>query len=298
MALLALAGRAQATDGDFKLLLGVEEPELYQHPPQARFLANALSTLASGKAQVLVTTHSPYFVSGRTFESIRVLRKCENQTKVFTWSIDEQRQYCADRKGIRPIGAQAALSGIDRSLQTNIAELFFAEKIVLVEGIEDVGIVEAYLQKKGRLKDFLKAGCHIVPLGGKQKMPMVIALARGFSIDVFCIFDMDLEGNSGQQSNAELIKYAKDVDDIIPVPTVEEFAGKRFFGWYNNIQDSIVNETPQWNVEKEAVANSWGWTAAKMKKDPLLLAEVVKRIDGDIPALDRLVARLEQFWAS
>ena len=35
MALLALASRVQRENDSFQLLLGVEEPELYQHPPQA-----------------------------------------------------------------------------------------------------------------------------------------------------------------------------------------------------------------------------------------------------------------------
>ena len=49
------------------LVLGIEEPELYQHPPQAKHLAHVLQELSDGNAQVLAATHSPYFVSGRGF---------------------------------------------------------------------------------------------------------------------------------------------------------------------------------------------------------------------------------------
>lgn len=134
VALLSLAARIQKDNDDFRLLLGIEEPELYQHPPQSRFLSSALADLSEGNCQVVLTTHSPTFVSGRTFESIRVLRKRENSTHVHFWTIDEQRAYCAVRKQVAPIGAAAALSGLDRSLQTNVSELFFAARVVLVEG--------------------------------------------------------------------------------------------------------------------------------------------------------------------
>jgi putative ATP-dependent endonuclease of OLD family len=52
------------------LILGCEEPELYQHPPQARHLSGVLRALASLGNQIILTTHSAYFVSGEEFEEI------------------------------------------------------------------------------------------------------------------------------------------------------------------------------------------------------------------------------------
>jgi len=59
-------------NGGPTLLLGFEEPELYQHPPQARHLADVLERLAQSEnnSQVIVTTHSPYFVSSKGFENV------------------------------------------------------------------------------------------------------------------------------------------------------------------------------------------------------------------------------------
>jgi len=51
-------------EGRPTLIFGIEEPELYQHPPQARHLAQLLHRLSSESVQPIVTTHSPYFVSG------------------------------------------------------------------------------------------------------------------------------------------------------------------------------------------------------------------------------------------
>lgn len=299
IALLGLASKIQNNDEKFRLLLGVEEPELYQHPPQARFLANALADLSSGNCQAIVTTHSPHFVSGRTFESIRVLRKRENSTTVQCWTIDEQRAYCAHRKGIEAIGAAAALSGMDRSLQPGVAELFFAGRVILVEGQEDIAILEAYLRKIGKLSDFLRAGCHFVAAGGKTKMPMLIALARGFCIDVYSVVDFDMNRQPQERANQEIIRYAHDVDNLISEQPDAEFAGDYFFGWHHTIQHALVTEIDTWGETKSAIALEWGWTIDRMDKDPMLLAEAVSRVVdaiGEIAPLKRVCDKLEQFW--
>ncbi|MFV3517231.1 ATP-dependent nuclease, partial [Mycobacterium tuberculosis] len=57
------------------LILGCEEPELYQHPPQARHLASVLESLSDKNSQVIITTHSPLFVDGKGFESVRLIRR-------------------------------------------------------------------------------------------------------------------------------------------------------------------------------------------------------------------------------
>jgi len=300
MALLSLAARIQKDNESFRLLLGVEEPELYQHPPQSRFLSNALADLSEGNCQVVLTTHSPTFVSGRTFESIRTLRKRDNSTRVHSWTIDEQRAYCAARKQVPPIGAAAALSGLDRSLQTNVSELFFAGRVVLVEGPEDIAILEAYLRQTDKLSTFLRAGCHFIAVGGKTRLPMLISLARGFNIDVFAVFDLDMNQAPDNQLNYDITRYAADVGDVIPSPPTAEFAGQNFFGWHHNIQAALANEVAAWTETKTAVATDWGWTVDRMDKDPMLLAECVCRIltTGDtLPPLQRVVERLEDFWS-
>jgi putative ATP-dependent endonuclease of OLD family len=71
-----LAGAGNS--GGPALLLACEEPELYQHPPQARHLASVLENLSAVNSQVIVSTHSPFFISGRGFEDVRLVRPNTN----------------------------------------------------------------------------------------------------------------------------------------------------------------------------------------------------------------------------
>ena len=68
---------AREENADRGLLLAVEEPELYQHPAQARHIAQTFTSLTQPGAQVQIVacTHSPVFIDIRSFESVRVVRK-------------------------------------------------------------------------------------------------------------------------------------------------------------------------------------------------------------------------------
>jgi predicted ATP-dependent endonuclease of OLD family len=59
--LLALLHELASVDDNVspRLILGCEEPELYQHPPQARHLATVLQRLSTGNSQIIISTHNP-----------------------------------------------------------------------------------------------------------------------------------------------------------------------------------------------------------------------------------------------
>ncbi|MEM3627424.1 MAG: AAA family ATPase [Candidatus Bathyarchaeia archaeon] len=84
------------------LILGIEEPELYQHPDRQRYLARALSKLTeqgipgvAKQIQVIYSTHSPLFIDLEHFDSIRIFRKVKEneispkQTKIYYTSLDK-----------------------------------------------------------------------------------------------------------------------------------------------------------------------------------------------------------------
>lgn len=79
--LLADRGPGDAERGT--LCLAVEEPELYQHPTQARVFATVLRGLAeeqSNAVQVMYATHSPYFIEPRFFDQVRRVTRNANRT--------------------------------------------------------------------------------------------------------------------------------------------------------------------------------------------------------------------------
>jgi putative ATP-dependent endonuclease of the OLD family len=111
---------ASTSDQDQPLLiLGVEEPELYQHPPQARHLASVFRTLTTGNAQVIVSTHSPYFVTGRHFENVRLVRRDDKQrNSTVKWSTcGEIATALSDASGEKLLPVDAERAHLHQALQ-------------------------------------------------------------------------------------------------------------------------------------------------------------------------------------
>ena len=110
------------------LILGCEEPELYQHPPQARHLADVFSELSTGNNQILVTTHSPLFVSGDGFENTRLVHR-NNSTGSKVKALTFQN-LCTRIRAARGEDQQLPMRGliakIHQALQPGVAEMFFA----------------------------------------------------------------------------------------------------------------------------------------------------------------------------
>jgi predicted ATP-dependent endonuclease of OLD family len=173
---------ASEQKGGPKLLLGFEEPELYQHPPQAQHMQSMLERLAepANNSQVIVTSHSPYFVSSKGFTNIRMCRKCGKRPYSVVKSTDytkvENRITKAfGRKTQSPTSLMATVGQI---MQTSQKELFFSPVVVLVEGEEDVAFIATHLNLTDEWKTFRQNGCHLVVAGGKNNLPRLVAIAK------------------------------------------------------------------------------------------------------------------------
>lgn len=176
------------------LILACEEPELYQHPPQARHLVDVFAALADGNNQVLVTTHSPLFVSGDGFENVRLVRNANPAAGSVVAGLTFDT-LCARIRTAMCDDASRRLEGmiakIHQALRPHIAEMFFTQVPVLVEGLEDASYITSELHLAGQWTEFRRLGCHIIPVNGKDKLVQPLAIARELSIPVFVVFDAD-----------------------------------------------------------------------------------------------------------
>jgi energy-coupling factor transporter ATP-binding protein EcfA2 len=175
------------------LVLGIEEPELYQHPPQARHLASTLLKLAAGNAQVMLTTHSPYFVSGERFESVRMVRRnsTTKRTRIRRSKLTDVAAKYATATGARLIKPIGTIAKIHQALQPGLNEMFFTQRLILVEGLEDLAYLMSWLSLSDRMEEFRRLGGHIVPVHGKSELLRPLIIAQGLEIPVYVLFDAD-----------------------------------------------------------------------------------------------------------
>lgn len=263
------------------LVLGCEEPELYQHPPQAKQFANALQTLTNNRTQVIITTHSPYFIAAKFFENIRVIRRTVGEkSKVYWWSIDEHCSMIASAKKEDPIATKAARAALNQFMQPQMNEIFFASGVILVEGEEDKAILSRFMQISGRQAALLGKGIEIIPVNGKGNLINAISIARGFQIPYYAIFDGDMScAPKDMKKNVEInqtllsLLTAKHDQDGTIGSTV---FGEHFCVWKNSIQDEI-DDAVAWQEAKAKTAEELGWSLDRLKKNAILLEASLDR---------------------
>jgi predicted ATP-dependent endonuclease of OLD family len=264
-----------------RLLLGFEEPELYQHPPQARHLAGVLESLAEQEAQVLVTTHSPLFVSARGFESVRMTRKNhEACTTVTGLRYEDIAHSLADALGGPPPRPTAVMAKAEQIMQPSQNELFFTKLAVLVEGQEDVAFLTAHMQISSRWDEFRKLGFHFVVAGGKTNLSRPLAIANGLGIPAFVIFDADMnkpkEAAKHRRDNACLLSLCGH-RDAEAEPT-DNYWAENVVMWRDNIASAVYDDVSQeaWDEAESAARVKHGFTEGFDSKNNLLIAATLE----------------------
>ena len=300
-----------ATGGDAsspKLILGFEEPELYQHPPQAQHLASVLEQLASGNAQAVMTTHSPYFASFHNFERVRMVRKlaetqCSSVQQATVKAISEALSKSLGEKCQHPSETIGRAMQVMRPSQR---EIFFCKVAVLVEGTEDVAYISTHLHLTGQWDDFRRHGCHFVVAGGKTNMSRPLAIANALDIPTFIIFDSDANASKDDA----LKKHEKDnkcllqlcgLSDEAPLPQ-ECLFSDRVVMWRSNIGDVVKGEfgKSEWSDAFRSVKRGFGISDHESftQKNDSAIAETLEQLHKDgkkSPSLNKLSERLFKF---
>lgn len=253
LALLQELASSDAPDAP-TLILGCEEPELYQHPPQARHLSDVFNDLATGNNQILVTTHSPLFVSGDGFENVRLVRRPNPNagTTVRDVTFEKLCDRIRKAKGEDPSRPTVGLvAKIHQTLQPGISEMFFARVPILVEGLEDVAYIATQLQLSGQWSSFRRLGCHLIAVNGKDKLIQPLAIAVELGIPAFVVFDAD--GNASKPEHR--IKHEIDNRALFLLLSVdsEPFPTAHLFG-----ENHMVMQTNMTQAVRQDVGSDYG----------------------------------------
>ena len=273
------------SDEEPQLILACEEPELYQHPPQARHLYYVLRNLTKSEpdphgVQVLISTHSPYFVSGQDFESVRMVRKCDGLSTVSRATLDEVSKKISDAQGKDEIPPSSRLAQLQQALQPERSEMFFSSKLIFVEGLEDVSYLTTYLHLMDLWGLYRSHGCHVIPMGGKREMMQPLAVATCLKIPFFVVFDAD-----GDEKNYEKRKlHRKDnlailrlcgIEDPVDFPA-EIIWRDHVVVWPDNIRKIVEKEIGKsdWAGFEQAANIRYGITG-KQHKNMLYIAHAL-----------------------
>jgi hypothetical protein len=178
-------------NADRNVIIAIEEPEIYLHPPIKRATYKLLRSLSEQSDQIIYSTHDSYFVSVEHFDEIRLFNKLKEEkpvTKIFEFGVDELIKHY---KNCYKIDVD------ERSLRHRFAHIcdetknegFFANKIVLIEGETEKYALPIYFDHAGFDVDNERIA--IISAGSVDNISYLFIIFNEFHIPCFVIFDGD-----------------------------------------------------------------------------------------------------------
>lgn len=207
----------QSSDSSYFI---IEEPELYLHPQAQRDLYSTLKILSQNNNQVILTTHSNSFIDLKYPKSIIIAQK--NDVEIGT-----QVKQCTDD----------IFEDIDDFKKLNLiywinperTELFFAKKVILLEGQTEKTIIP-YLSKQ---LGIFKNEYTLIDCGSKSNMPLYIKLLNGFGLKYVVVYDKDHQ----EGKNAQAIESADGATSKIEEEINNQYGSSIVFD--NDIEEEI-----------------------------------------------------------
>ena len=288
------------------LILGIEEPELYQHPNRQRHLAKILLRLANGnikgvaeETQIIYATHSPLFVDIERLDCVRRLRKVSGpqnkpkETKIFRTTCDDVARIIekADEKHEGTYTGET-LSPRLRTLMTPwMNEGFFADVAVLVEGEEDRALTLGIAKAMGH--DLESEGISVIPCMGKNNLDKATAIFRNLQIKTYTIWDSDHEGKDAKpEDNHRLLRLMDEPVEDWPEKVTENFACFK-----KNMTLTLCHEIGQELYDRAVglCCERLGLKKAYACKNPAVIEEIIKQAqneDKNSETLSNVITRI------
>ena len=161
--------------GDNAGVLIIDEPELSLHPTAQKSLSSILSEMSKNK-QIILCTHSPYFVNWKDLVGgARFIRLNKSKNKECTVSMLK-----GDQDYLPFISKNLNEWQKPQLLDVAAKEILFAERVLFVEGQEDVGLIRRWAAEEGNSLNFDIFGYGV---GGYANIHLFLLMAQDLRIE-------------------------------------------------------------------------------------------------------------------
>ena len=187
-------------------LILIDEPELHLHPRWQRILLNMYARLAEETGnQFIMATHSPVFVSPSSIQHVSRVYNRDQKSHI-------------QRLRLGHLPAVKHLFSIVNS--QNNEKIFFADKVILVEGISDRLFFEAVFKRLGLFAGEVNT-VELVSVGGKSYFEHYTRLLAACDIPYAIIADLDYVEQIGNNAVKQL--FAIDAGQLAEIATAPAY---------------------------------------------------------------------------
>jgi hypothetical protein len=248
------------------LFLALEEPELYQHPAQARHFAATLAALTEqpgAPVQVAYATHSEHFVDPSHYQRLRRFRRAPGapwpQSDIAQATIQNVVAHLSQAFDQDQIALR-----VQMTLRRQVAEAVFAKAVLLVEGNSDVGLLQGVADRAG---GFDALGVVLVQGHGKRQLLIPWAILKELGVPTHFVFDADAGGRERMLAHGKDAKTADtehqrmaDENELVlrtlGIPAGTPWPETKVDGTHTVFADNLESECDQWDGFAEAVENA------------------------------------------
>lgn len=198
-----------------------------------------------------------------------------------------------------PIEAERAQ--LHQALQPHLNEMFFTQKLVLVEGLEDTAYITAWMTYSNLWDDYRKSGCNIVAANRKSSLIEPLLIAKELGIPTFVVFNADgNEQNPGRRNLHKLdnlkILALLDGDVNTPFPDNPVWTSSHVI-WPENLGSILKQEVGAalWDTSYSAATEGLGNPSGSFVKNTIHIGDhlaILREKGAKMPTLDRPCAAI------
>ena len=228
-------------------LIIIDEPDLHLHPQWQRLLIDLFIELSEKTDnQFIIATHSGIFIDERTISNVIRIYKDDSGTSK---SIKIREEYLPKVKDILHIVNSY-----------NNEKLFFADKVVLVEGIMDrlifKKLINFYQSKSNKLQVV-----EVLDVGGKHNFDKYRQLLEEIEYEYYIIADLDYVKELAEKDGNLQVKALFDIDYSSINKTIKDkksLDGKRL--------SEVIEEAIEADEITEELKNAWNYIKSRHLK--------------------------------
>jgi putative ATP-dependent endonuclease of the OLD family len=243
-------------------ILAIEEPEAHLHPNmQYKFLQFLKDNRTSNVNQIFITSHSPNIAAAVDLDDILIIQREEEQLNI---------AYPGKVFNINEAEDMKSKDYVKRFLDVTKADLFFAENVILVEGVAEQLLIPE-LAKVLEI-DLVDSHTSVINIGGRyfNHFLKLFDLERSeyaLKKKVACITDLDPVRKLKDTKNAQWNKCAPILLEV--EPDVYE---------YNNCSNSLINDNLYQGTKQIRAFTQEKGNSSTFEYDLFLKNQTVKKL--------------------
>ncbi len=182
----------------FFRLIGIEEPEAHLHPHLQVHLSRNIDTESSDERQIIITSHSTHITSQLSLDDTIVLYHDENENKIKPYYLFENIP-------------KESKNYLSRYLDATKSTLFFARKVILVEGISEQMLIPELFKLKTNEVSIEQKGITLINVNGVAFSHFLEVIKAGYFVKSVAYTDSDSTKKTSERAIDLQQKYDSDI---------------------------------------------------------------------------------------